>query len=50
MVLTVFDSEAPAAGRAEEKALMYALNSHKPVINLDPYTLSVSRIDKHADK
>lgn len=50
MVLTVFDSEAPEAGRAEEKALMYALNSRKPVINLDPYTLAVSRIDKHADK
>ena len=31
-------------------ALAYALNSRKPVINLDPYTLTVSRIDKHADK
>ena len=50
MALTVFDSEAPEAGRAEEKALAYALNSRKPVINLDPYTLTVSRIDKHADK
>ena len=49
MVLTVFDSEAPEAGCAEEKALAYALNSRKPVINLDPYTLTVSRIDKHAD-
>ena len=50
MALTVFDSEAPEAGHAEEKALAYALNSRKPVINLDPYTLTVSRIDKHADK
>ena len=50
MVLTVFDSEAPKAGRTEEKALAYALNSRKPIINLDPYTLTVSRIDKHADK
>ena len=50
MALTVFDSEAPEAGHAEERALAYALNSRKPVINLDPYTLTVSRIDKHADK
>ena len=50
IVLTVFDSEAFAAGRMEEKALIYALNSRKPVINLDPYTLTVSRIDKPDDR
>ena len=45
-----FDSGASAAGPAEEKALAYALVSRKPVLNLDPYTLAVSRIDKRADK
>lgn len=50
LILTVFDSGASAAGPAEEKALAYALVSRKPVLNLDPYTLAVSRIDKRADK
>ena len=50
LILTVFDSGASAAGRAEEEALAYALTSRKPVFNLDPYTLTVSRIDKRADK
>ena len=46
MALTVFDSEAPEAGHAEERALAYALNSRKPVINLDPYALTMTRIDE----
>ena len=50
LILTVFDSGASAAGPAEEKALAYALVSRKPVLDLDPYTLAVSRIDKRADK
>ena len=50
MLLTVFDADAPADGRAEDRALICTLNSRKPVINLDPRTLTVSRIDKHTGK
>ena len=28
-------------GRAEDQALLYAIGSNKPIINVDPYTLAV---------
>ena len=46
MMLTVFDTEALATGRTEDHALFYAMNQHKPVFNLDPYALTMTRIDE----
>lgn len=46
MMLTVFDTEALPTGRTEDHALFYAMNQHKPVFNLDPYALTMTRIDE----
>ena len=46
MMLTVFDTEALPTGRTEDHALFYAINQHKPVFNLDPYALTMTRIDE----
>lgn len=46
MMLTVFDAEALPTGRTEDHALFYAINQHKPVFNLDPYALTMTRIDE----
>ena len=46
MILTVFDTEALPTGRTEDHALFYAINQHKPVFNLDPYALTMTRIDE----
>ena len=46
MVLTVFDTKALPTGRTEDHALFYAMNQHKPIFNLDPYALTMTRIDE----
>lgn len=46
MMLTVFDTEALPTGRTEDHALFYAINQRKPVFNLDPYALTMTRIDE----
>lgn len=46
MMLTVFDTEALPTGRTEDHALFYAMNQHKPVFNIDPYALTMTRIDE----
>ena len=46
MVLTVFDTKALPTDRTEDHALFYAMNQHKPIFNLDPYALTMTRIDE----
>ena len=41
IVLTVYGMPAPRAGRTEDQAFLYAIGSNKPIINIDPYTLTV---------
>lgn len=46
MILTVFDTELLPTDRVEDHALFYAMNQHKPIFNLNPYVLTVTRIDE----
>ena len=46
MILTVFDTELLPTDRVEDHALFYAMNQHKPIFNLNPYALTVTRIDE----
>lgn len=46
MILTVFDTELLTTDRVEDHALFYAMNQHKPIFNLNPYVLTVTRIDE----
>lgn len=46
MILTVFDTELLPTDRIEDHALFYAMNQHKPIFNLNPYVLTVTRIDE----
>ena len=46
MILTVFDTELLPTDRVEDHALFYAMNQHKPMFNLNPYALTVTRIDE----
>ena len=43
---TEYATEALPTGRTEDHALFYAINQHKPVFNLDPYALTMTRIDE----
>jgi len=45
VVLTVYDTDTPPAGSAEDTALAYAL-AQKPVLALHPTELTVMRIDR----
>ena len=45
VVLTVYDTDTPSAGSAEDTALAYAL-AQKPVLALHPTELTVMRIDR----
>lgn len=46
MILTVFDAELLPTDRVEDHALFYAMNQHKPIFNLNPYALTMTRIDE----
>ena len=46
MILTVFDAELLSTDRVEDHALFYAMNQHKPMFNLNPYALTMTRIDE----
>ena len=46
MILTVFDTELLPTDRVEDHALFYATNQHKPIFNLNPYVLTVTRIEE----
>ena len=48
VVLGVYDLESPAVGDAEDRALVYAVDTaHKSVLVLDPIKLTTFQIDEH---